>query len=73
MFLENVTVLYLFDFLFKYSSLLLKEALVLSGGGGGGLVAIQGEDFMVQTRNVHYRPTTNITDPLYLVQTHYVH
>ena len=30
MFLENVTVLYLFDFLFKYSSLLLKEALALS-------------------------------------------
>ena len=29
MFLENVTVLYLFDFLFKYSSLLLKSATYL--------------------------------------------
>ena len=30
MFLENETVLYLFDFLVKYASLLLKEALALS-------------------------------------------
>ena len=30
LFLENATVLYLFEFTFKYSSLLLKEALALS-------------------------------------------
>ena len=40
MFLENVTVLYLFDFLFKYSSLLLKEALASFSRREGFMVVL---------------------------------
>ena len=40
MFLENVTVLYLFDFLFKYSSLLPFPFVPAAAKGGSSLVSL---------------------------------